>query len=134
MKLKTLQFILLLIFTTSVSAVTLICKGEEKVSDRIGDCENGCSSSTAFAVEFNSKQNKLTDVTKFLYCKGGTVSNIEIDSSGLGFDCLTSLPPKGKSENYIDRVTGDYLLMVLDKKGELFLTDTGKCKVSRKLF
>ena len=134
MKLKTLLLILSFIFTTSVSAVTLICKGERKISDRFSGCESGCSSSTAFAVEFNSKQNKLIDVTKFLYCKGGTVSNIEIDSRGLGFDCLTSLPPKGKSENYINRVTGDYLLMVLDKNGELFLGDEGKCKVSRKLF
>jgi hypothetical protein len=132
MKLKILQFILLLIFTTSASAVTLICEGESYTRDN-DKCGNGCKSFTVFSVVFDAANDKLLDVSNFLYCKGGFKSS-EINSSYLDFSCDTSRPVNGKVSHSIDRITGDYYSDLLNKKGEYFGSETGKCKVGKKLF
>ena len=132
MKLKILQFILLLIFTTSVSATTLICKGETYTRDS-DKCGNGCKSFTVFSVVFDAANDKLLDISNFLYCKGGFKS-FEINSSYLNFNCDTIRPIKGKASHSIDRITGDYFSDLLNNKGEYFGSETGVCKVGKKLF
>jgi len=135
MKLKTLQFILLLIFTTSVSAITLICKGDkDNLKEVCSGLPGGCPSSTAFSINFDSKKNLLVDVTQFLYCKKGSVHNIEIDSTSLGFDCYATIPFNGKSEHYINRISGKYGMTILDRDNNIFSVGGGQCQAGKKLF
>ena len=145
MKLKILQFILLLIFTTSASTVTLICKSEtrwghlsgHKVLDNLGLCFGGCDDkSKEFLI--NIENSQILDITSFDTIFKTTPLNIKFTNSEIQFN-LPSIT--SKSENYVDisinRVSGRFHAQMWHPHMKPFdMGDSwdGKCKPGKKLF
>jgi hypothetical protein len=145
MKLKILQFILLLIFTTSASAITLICKSETRwghVSgneylDNLALCFDGCDDkSKEFLI--NIENSQILEITSWSGFFKSPPLDIEFTNSEVNFSFHTIVP---KLKNHIDisinRVSGRFHAQSWSphmKPYDMGESWAGKCKPGKKLF
>jgi len=138
MKLKILPLIFILYapFVNAVNAVNLVCQANEVTEYWSGSCRGGCKATQMFSIIFNSKSQKIIEVTDFSTFSGQDFYGEKITPSMVSFELPSNIDKGWIVGIYIERVSGEFTAQVFsyDKKYKPIDRYTGKCRVDEKLF